>query len=96
MTEKERWWKKHTLYKSDPIVEMVEKSPEEFMISRTEILQLVMDFKTLKNKFTNICFMKDVDDELQMEWEALSDEERAARKAEAKKLEDEIKKLFED
>lgn len=91
MINNERWWKKHTRFKSDPIIEMVEASPEKFMISRTEILQLVLDFKSLKNKFTNLCIMQDAADE----WDALPDEEKERQRAEMDEITKELKKLFD-
>lgn len=94
--KEEPWWKKHTAYKSDKIIKMVENSPEEFMISRTEILQLVMDFKTLKNRFSNICMFSDAAWDYQDEWDSLTDEEKKARRAEYDKAEEMLKEIFDN
>lgn len=88
---KQPWWKKHTIFESDKIVKMVEDSPEKFMISRTEILQLVLDFKKLKNKFINICHYC----EAQEEWDALPDNLKEEQRTKHKKIEEELRKIFE-
>lgn len=92
MSKKQPWWKKHTLFKSDKIVKMLEDSPEGFMISRTEILQLALDFKTLKNKFINLCYMQDA----QEEWNALPENVKAEQQEQYKKIEEQLKNIFED
>lgn len=86
------WWKKHTIFKSDKIVKMIEDSPEKFMISRTEILQLVLDFKSLKNKFINLCYYR----EAQEEWDALPEHLKEQQRTEHKKIEEELRRIFKD
>jgi hypothetical protein len=88
---KEPWWAKHIQYKSDSLAEMISKEPEKFLISRTEILQLVLDFNTLKNKFTNLCRMQDAHDE----WDTLPEEEKEKLRAEMKRFKEEFKKLWD-
>ena len=78
MTEKKSepwdWARKHTQLKSDPIIKMVNDSPEKFMISRTEIIQLVLDLQTMKNRFLNMAIWQSVTDE----WIDKPEEEKQA------------------
>jgi len=89
---KQPWWKKHTIFESDRIIKMIEDSPEKFMISRTEILQLALDFKSLKNKFINMCHWQNA----QEEWEALPDNLKEEQKEQHKKIEEELRRIFKD
>ena len=96
MTEKKSepwdWARKHTQLKSDPIIKMVNDSPEKFMISRTEIIQLVLDLQTMKNRFLNMAIWQSVTDE----WIDKPEEEKQAERAEMKAIEDQIKRMFDN
>ena len=92
MTERSKWWKKHIEFKSDNIVKMVEDSPEQFLISRTEILQLVLDFKTLKNRFVNLCLWQQAQDE----WIDLPQEEKDRQRKEYEETERMIREMFDN
>lgn len=93
--KQKRWWEKHLNFKSDKIAEMVSENPEKFMISRTEILQLVLDYKSLKQKFRNLAFFHDCSEQAHEEWESLTEEARQEKRAEFKEIENQIKKIFE-
>jgi len=92
MSKSNPWWKKHIEFKSDKIVKMVENSPEEFMVSRTEILQLVLDFKALKTKFINVCHMQDAQDQ----WNNLSQEEKDMQRAKSDRIGEELRKIWDE
>ena len=96
MTEKKKqpwdWAEKHTKLKSDPIIKMVNDSPEKFMISRTEIIQLVLDLQTMKNRFINMAIWQSVTDE----WIDKPEEERQAERDEMKAIEEQIMQMFDN
>jgi len=84
------WWETHLNTKSDAIAKMVSDSPESFMISRTEILQLVLDFKMLKNKLRNLCLWQDASEE----FDALPEDAQEKRRHQLQQVEAEFKKIF--
>lgn len=96
MEQQNSWWEKHLKLKSDDIVDIIEKSPEQFLISRTEILQLVIDFKVLKRKLHNTFIMLETEENLFDAYRALSEEERRAKDLKDKEEHLIIRKLLID
>lgn len=91
LNEKIKRWEPYTKFKSDPIIEMISSEPEKFLISKKEILQLVIDFGKLRQRFKDLVALY-VATEL---WENLPEDEKQKMRDETKRIEKEFKKVWE-